>query len=147
VGIEQGPGWFTVKPTQTEVIAPTTDNRITLTACHPKRSARERIVVQATLAAEPAPTATTTTLAPTPDEPIGDPTAAALEQAEDSFGGDASAKWPAIGLGVAFAAVWITASVLARRWKRWPAVLVAAPILVVLLWFCFVFTDRWLPSI
>jgi sortase A len=146
-GIESGPGWFSVKPTQTEVIAPTMDNRITLTACHPKRSARERIVVQAKLAAEPAVAATTTTVASSSDEAIGDPTAAALKAAEDSFGGDASAKWPAILLGLGFAAVWIIASQVARRWKRWPAVLIAAPALAVLLWFCFVFTDRWLPSI
>jgi sortase A len=146
IGIEEGAGWFSVLPTQTEVIAPTTDNRLTLTACHPKRSARQRIVVQAELVAQPAPAPTTTTVAPT-SQPQRDATTRALVDAADSFGGDAAAKWPAIALGAGFAAVWILAGVLARRWRRWPVVLVAAPALTVLLWWCFVFTDRWLPSI
>jgi sortase A len=152
IGIQQGPGWFSVKPTQTEVIAPTLDNRITLTACHPKRSAQQRIVVQAKLAAEPAPAPSTTTTtvaagAATKGSSPQDTTAAALQHSEDSFGGDASAKWPAIGLGVAFAAVWIAAHQLGRRWRKVPAYVLASPALIALLWFCFVFCDRWLPSI
>jgi sortase A len=147
IGIEEGPGWFSVKPTQTEVIAPTADNRLTLTACHPKRSARQRIVVQAKLVAEPAVAPTTTTTVPVGGASTPDATSVALKHAEDSFGGDASAKWPAIAFAVAFAAVWVVASIVAKRWKRWPAIFAAAPALIVLLWFCFVFTDRWLPSI
>ncbi|MGV8084569.1 MAG: sortase [Coriobacteriia bacterium] len=40
-----------VKPSETEVIAPTVDPVLTLTACHPLYSARYRIVVQAKLVA------------------------------------------------------------------------------------------------
>ena len=36
-----------VDPSQTEVVAPTDDNRLTLTTCHPVGSARQRLVVVA----------------------------------------------------------------------------------------------------
>ena len=39
-----------VSPSQVEVLEDKGDNRLTLTACHPKYSARERIIVVATLA-------------------------------------------------------------------------------------------------
>ena len=138
-GIERGPGWFSVKPTQTSVIAPTADNRLTLTACHPKRAASQRIIVQAKLVAEPAAT--------TPP-PKGESASAASSQtaAADLFAGDADAKWPALVFGGAFLVVWWAAWFVGRRWKRWPVYLLAAPGLVVLLWFCFYFTDHWLPS-
>ena len=53
LGIERGPGWFTVLPSDGSVLRPTGDNRLTLTACHPKYSAKQRIIVQAKLVAEP----------------------------------------------------------------------------------------------
>lgn len=54
---------FIVRPDQTEVIQPQNatpenplgDNMLTLTACHPKYSARERIIVHADLVGNPAP--------------------------------------------------------------------------------------------
>ncbi len=45
--------WYTVKPSQTEVLDNFGDNRITLTACHPKYSARQRIIVHAVLEEAP----------------------------------------------------------------------------------------------
>jgi len=42
-----------VDPTAVEVIEDFGDNRLTLTACHPKFSARQRIIVTATLVGEP----------------------------------------------------------------------------------------------
>lgn len=151
VGIQNGPGWFSVKPTETYVIAPTPDNRITLTACHPKRSARQRIIVQAKLVAEPAAAPTTTVppdLPPDTPEPGPDSTRAdALREAQASLGGDADAKWPALLLGGSFVLVYGLVWFAAARWKRRWINLVALPGYAVLLWFCFVFTDRWLPSI
>ncbi len=141
VGIERGPGWFSVKPTQTEVLDPTTDNRLTLTACHPKRSAKQRIVVQAVLSSEPAPAAPEIT--PTP----GEETAAAPQTTDaDLFGGDPDAKYPALAFGLAFLAVWLLAWCVGTKWKPWAAYLVFGPVMVVLLWFCFFHTDHWLPS-
>lgn len=156
VGIQNGPGWFSVKPTETYVIAPTADNRLTLTACHPKRSARQRIVVQAKLVAEPAAAPTTTTTAPPapqeqqPAPPLSNPDAEraeALREAQASLGGDPAAKWPALLLGGAFVLLYAVVWFVAARREKWWINIVAAPAYAVILWFCFVYTDRWLPSI
>ncbi|MFM7062423.1 MAG: class E sortase, partial [Actinomycetes bacterium] len=42
-----GRGWFVVRPSGVLVLAPTQTNQLTLTACHPKYSARQRILVVA----------------------------------------------------------------------------------------------------
>lgn len=44
---------FVVTPDQVEVVAPTDHGQLTLTTCHPKGSARERLVLQAVLVGEP----------------------------------------------------------------------------------------------
>jgi len=44
-----GPGYIVVKPSATWVLDDFGDNRLTLTACHPKLSARQRIIVAAEL--------------------------------------------------------------------------------------------------
>lgn len=62
--IERGPGWFSVRPTQSQVLAATIDNRLTLTACHPKLSAEQRIIVVAELVDTPAATTTSTSAVP-----------------------------------------------------------------------------------
>jgi len=50
-------GYFIVSPSDTWVLDQKPDqNLLTLTACHPKYSARQRIIVQAELVGEPAPT-------------------------------------------------------------------------------------------
>ena len=59
--IEQGEGFghLIVPPTAVEVLDqdfPVHPNRLTLTACHPKGSARQRIIVVGELVGEPAPT-------------------------------------------------------------------------------------------
>ena len=48
-------GHFIVKPTQVEILEQDGTNKVTLMACHPKYSARERIVVTGTLTSPPAP--------------------------------------------------------------------------------------------
>ena len=48
---------FVVAPTDTHVVDPTPDGRLTLTTCHPKGSARQRLVVQAVLQPETATSA------------------------------------------------------------------------------------------
>jgi len=54
-GVERG--YFIVSPSDTWVLGQESgENLLTLTACHPKYSARERIIVQAELVGEPAPT-------------------------------------------------------------------------------------------
>ena len=49
----QGDGHIIVRPGDTWVLGDFRDNRITLTACHPKLSSRQRIVVAAQLVEEP----------------------------------------------------------------------------------------------
>ncbi len=44
-----------VRPSQNEVLAPSDDNRLTLTTCHPRFSAAQRLIVVATLKDDPAP--------------------------------------------------------------------------------------------
>jgi sortase A len=140
VGIQRGPGWFSVKPTQTSVLDPTDDNRLTLTACHPKHSASQRIIVQAKLVNVPA-----ATTPPPKGESASSPTTSTVNE-EALFAGEPNAKWPALAFGALFLAVWLLAWWVGGRWKRWPAYLLAAPAMAVLLWFCFYFTDHWLPS-
>lgn len=48
-------GHFIVHPSEVDVIADQGDDRLTLTACHPRYSARQRIIVTALLIGEPSP--------------------------------------------------------------------------------------------
>ncbi|HEV7888660.1 MAG TPA: class E sortase, partial [Acidimicrobiales bacterium] len=78
VGAAQDPssGHFVVKPQDVWVLDDFGDNRLTLTACHPKFSADQRIVVVAKLVEAPAAPPTTTTT----------PAAAATSQASGASG-------------------------------------------------------------
>jgi sortase A len=61
-------GYVVVEPDALDVVADRGDNRLTLTACHPKHSARQRIVVTALLVDPPAgswPAPTSTRASPT----------------------------------------------------------------------------------
>ena len=62
-------GHSIVTPFDVHVIDDYGDNRLTLTACHPKYSARQRIIVQAQLVSEPVP------VIELPDVPSLDPLA------------------------------------------------------------------------
>ena len=59
------PGHRIVVPTALEVLDDHGDNRLTLTSCHPKYSARQRIIVHAALVGDPV------VRLPRPGEPIG----------------------------------------------------------------------------
>lgn len=80
----EGHGHFIVAPNQVEVLDQDFSedpNRLTLTACHPKGSARQRIIVVAALVGEPAPTY------PRPDqEELGTPELATenIDEAADT---------------------------------------------------------------
>ena len=95
-----GSGSFIVSPNDRTVLAPTPgDNLLTLTTCHPKYSARQRLIVRARLVGpaadadffakpEPPPTTTppVTTAAPTSapiplDDPLVDPVASSVPPA------------------------------------------------------------------
>jgi len=132
--------WWAVKPSQTEVLDPSTENLLTLTACHPKYSASERIIVQAELATPTAAPASKPR-SPTVETPVP---AAPLDQ---GLGGDSSALPVALAFLAGALAIGALAWFLGRRWKRWPVYLVATPLILVAVWYCYQYLDRYLPAL
>lgn len=134
-------GHFIVPPTAVEVLADMGDDRLTLVACHPKWSDRERIIVTARLVEDPVdlpelvPADDTTP--PEQATPIG--WGEGLEGDGDAF--VPTVAWGGLfllGLGGAWGA--------GRVWRRWPAYAMSAPLVVWFLWTWFVHLDRFLPS-
>ena len=149
-----------VAPSDVFVLDPTPDNRLTLTSCHPKYSARQRIVVIARLvgeAAEAPPPPPTTTTAPgappttlagevtstTEDDPV---VATAPEELDAGLSGGGAANGPAILWGAAAAAVFLATWALSRLWRRWPAYLLGTPVFLVVLFVFFENVSRLLPA-
>jgi sortase A len=124
-----------VSPTQVEVLDDKGDDRLTLTACHPKYSARQRIVVVAVLAPE--------------EDPLPRPTRGLVDEvprALDDIDGEGAPAWPAIVLGLLCAVIWLLAWGLGRQWQRWPAYALGLPFFLVSLFFFFEEFSRLLPS-
>jgi len=124
-----------VSPTQVEVLDDKGDNRLTLTACHPKYSARQRIVVVAELAPEEVPL---------PRPPRAEEEA--LPKALDDIDGEGAPAWPAILLGLLCALIWLLAWALGKQWRKWPAYALGLPFFLVSLFFFFEEFSRLLPS-
>jgi sortase A len=126
-------GHYIVGPYATEILSDKGDNRLTLMACHPKYSARQRIVVEAKLVGNPAP--------PTPRSDAPD-------TLEDLAGGNDAARTPAILFSLAAMAVWFAAWFVAHRYRRWrwPAYLIALPFFGVLLFVAFDYINQLLPA-
>lgn len=177
-----------VEPSQVEVLDQTEEARLTLTTCHPRYSARQRLVVSAVLAGDPLPAAPAapTTASPEvaggdgaatdpPAEQEGDPVDPPPVDAADvdpppvdevdedtvdepavparpeaiddpSLAGDPSARGPAAAWGGATALVALAGWLLGRRWRRWPAYLLSAPVGVTTLFLCFEQVNRLLPA-
>jgi sortase A len=165
---------FIVAPTQSEVLAPTADAELTLTSCHPRYSARQRIIIKAKLDAAQssplvatappvtAPPATpptslapvvpgssttapaTTTSVPT-TIPGGDAVAAADDLQRGWFGDDAA--WaPLVLWGLALIAICLGGWALRRKTGRpWLGVVVAALPFLFCLYFFFENVNRLLP--
>lgn len=153
-------GHLIVAPTDIDVVTDQGDNRITLTACHPKFSARQRIIVSAKLVSAPGdPLPTTTTLVPvsadelpTEDELTGESTTEIASTVtpsndfEESLGwhyeeAKPAALWAGLALLVA-----IAGAILGYRWKKWPAYALTLVPFLPLLFMCFVRLDRLLPA-
>ncbi len=148
-----------VSPSEVGVLDDFGDNRLTLTACHPKYSARQRIIVVAALVGG---------AAPAPGAPAGPETGAIPGDGEgnDGNGGDINASgdelsagtvdgglsgkrtaiWPAIALGVACGLIWIAAWLLGKLWTKWPAYLLCLPLFLLMLFFFFENFSRVLPA-
>jgi sortase A len=139
-----GQAWYAVTPSDVSVLDDKGDDRLTLTACHPKYSAQERIIVHARLMTPVAAAAPVEVVeqASTPAE--GE---VAAEEFDQGLGGDAAALVPALAFGIAALAVGMLAWVVGRRWHRVPAYLLATPMVLILVWFCYVNLDRYLPAL
>jgi sortase A len=133
-----------VLPTAVEVVGDHGDDRLTLTSCHPKYSARQRIVVSAALAGEPAPAPEPAAeAAPPPDELPDEGQARDIETLD---GEDTRTSGPAIRWGSVTAAVWLAFFALSRVWRRWPAYLLGAPVFAVTLFVFFGALTEALPA-
>lgn len=126
-----------ISPTQVDVLDDKGDNRLTLTSCNPKYSARQRIVVVAKLApdevAHPRPTQ------------AGGATPTAPARLDD-IDGEGAPALPAILLGGLCALIWLLAWALGRRWRTWPAYALGLPFFLVALFYFFEEFSRLLPS-
>lgn len=146
-----------VSPTETSVLNPTNDNRLTLTTCHPKFSAAQRLIITAMLApgatAAPAPPPTTTppTTAVIPGEETTPTTASPIPADEqsltgESLSGDPTAKGPAVMWGfiaaISLALVWGAG----RLFRRVPAYILGGPVFLVALFVFFENFARLLPA-
>jgi sortase A len=134
--------WYTVSPSQVEVLEDMGDNRVTLTACHPKYSAKQRIIVHAVLKAEPVPPS------PIDATDVASAQASVAQDFDEGLGSTPEELPISLAYGGVAALVALGAWLVARNVKQWWAVwLVAAPILVVLIWNGYVHMDRYLPAI
>ena len=139
-----GQAWYTVTPDQVEVLADMGDDRLTLTACHPKYSAKQRIIVHAVLRS---PVAATKVVA----DGTADTQAEDAEQSAAAFDegleGDPDALRMVLLFGGAALAVGLFAWFLARHMRPWLVYALAAPAVLVLVWFGYVYMDRYLPAL
>lgn len=136
-------GHFIVKPTDVWVLGDFGDDRLTLTACHPKYSARERIIVAAefvTPAVEEPTTSAPAEATPPPSQP------AFSVDLDEGLGGDPSARTPAILWGLLFFAIYGGVWVVSNRWRRWPTYAIGAIPLLVTMYVWFENLDRWMPA-
>ena len=128
-----------VKPTDVTVLNPTSDNRLTLTTCNPKYSARQRLIVVSHLVGEPPPPPEAAPGAqvrptPRPRRPVA------------GLSGAASARRPALLWGAVVAAVAFLIWLLGRLWRRWPVYLLGTPVFLFVLFVFFENISRLLPA-
>ena len=167
---EVGPGYIVVSPSDTWVLDDFGDNRLTLTACHPKLSARQRIIVAARLIGEPVSSPspeiveqlqlrTDGTLGPDeltsegvgfvddPDE-LAAPTAEEWNEVslDEGLNGDPSALRPALIWGLLATLIYVLSSTGFRRGDRLMSIVLGAAPVAGALWFCFEHVDRLLPA-
>lgn len=146
-------GHFIVSPDQVEILDPPPAgvNRLTLTSCNPKYSARQRIVVTATLQTPPAPAT------PTATATSSSPSTVTTDASVDSLAGGDPSAWPAavawsLAAVALWFAAWLVARLVIRRWPRWgrwsrvPVYLVALPFFTIALFLAYENIARLLPA-
>lgn len=146
-----------VSPESVEVLNQTRDNRLTLTTCHPRYSAAQRLIIVATLDNRPAPAAPTTTAPPsttTPPTtlrgaPPTQPPLAALPATNldgATLSGTSVDKTPVVIWALLVLIVGLAVYIASRAWNRWLAYLIGAPIFLVVLFIFFENFSRLLPA-
>jgi sortase A len=148
-------GSFRYKVSQTKVVDPsdvsvlnkTNDNRLTLTTCHPKYSAKQRLVVVAELDTTPAPASPPTTTPPT-STGNGSPNPPTTEDALGGadLSGTATSKGPALVWGLITALTALGIWGLGRATNRWVAYVLGSPVFLVVLFVFFENINRLLPA-
>ena len=139
-----------VEPTDVSVVDRTDDNRLTLTTCHPKYSAKERLIVTAALEGDPVdapPHVGRAEPAALPGEDVAAPKPAPVAHLDGAgSSGLAAATWGSVGWGALLAltaAGWWFMYREGRRWTTWVGG--AIPFLLVLFMF-FGEVERVLPA-
>ena len=136
-----------VTPDEVSVLDDTPDNRLTLTTCHPKYSAEQRLIVIGQLVGTPVdepkpadPASTSTTTPPRTRE-----LAAGVDR--PGLSGAGAANRPAIAWAILAASIWLAAWAVGR-WtgRRWASYLVCAPFFFVVLFLFFENVARLLPA-
>jgi sortase A len=131
---------FIVRPSQSEVLDPTTVNQLTLTSCHPKYSARQRIIVVADLVGQPV----AVPLPPAEGEPP-----APSEPGELDVSGEPASRLPAVLWGAVcagiFLVIWLVARRMRNRRARWLVYICGAPVFLVALFVFFENFSRLVP--
>ena len=132
-----------VRPDQSEVLANTEDDRLTLTTCHPRYSARQRLIVIAALVGPPAKA----------DAPVHAPEARTVDrpatptdEGGSSLSGDRSATAPTFGDGALAAFVWAATWLASRRGRRLAAYAIGGPVLLIVLFVFYENVARLLPA-
>lgn len=139
-------GHFIVPASGVHILDDFGDDRITLVACHPKLSSRNRIVVTGLLTRPPVEPPPTTTL-PDDDDSLAPPDEPEeVDNWGDGLAGDHSALTPTLLWSTLFALALLAVILVGHWWKRWPVYLVGSPLLAWLLWTSFVYLDQLLPS-
>jgi sortase A len=146
-----------VRPDQVEVLEKSGPDRLTLTTCHPRYSARQRMVVVAMLVGEPTevrPSLPVEDVEPEQPESVGpDEERLPVEEAPafDPAGlsGEGASNTPAILWGLAAAFVWFVAWWFARNrrpLRKWLTYGAFAPVFFVALFIFFENFSRLLPA-
>ncbi len=132
-----------VTPETIEVLDNTPDTRLTLTTCHPKYSAAERLIVVAQLMG--APIAPPVTTMPTTAPPRSTELAVGLDR--PGLSGAGAENRPAIAWGILASSIWLSAWAIGR-WsgRRWTTYILGTPLFLVALFLFFENVARLLPA-
>ncbi len=128
-----------VSPNNVAVLNPTPDARLTLTTCTPRFSASQRLVVVARLIGQDPKPVVLPTVRGTVSTDLAAPDVGSLS-------GQSTTVVPAVAWGAVCAAILLGGWAGGRRWRRWPAYLIATPLFLLCLFFFFQNFARFVPA-